>query len=62
MSPSEGLRQHGESATPTPIGWPLAPAPETGVPDRLRARQPEAERFWRDDGSRDYSGLPPAVQ
>ena len=47
MSPREGLRQQQESAARTAVGWPLAPAPATGVPERLRNRQPEAERFWR---------------
>jgi exopolysaccharide biosynthesis polyprenyl glycosylphosphotransferase len=50
MSPSEGLSHKRETAARVPVSRPaLAPAPGTaGVADRLRIRQPEAERFWRD--------------
>ncbi len=50
MSPSEGLSQQRETSARAPVSRPaLAPAPATaGVADRLRVRQPAAERFWRD--------------
>ena len=48
MSPTEGLSQRGEPAARAAAGWPLAPAPAPGLPERVRVRQPAAERFWRD--------------